>query len=238
MCDKRKIIVIENQQFQFDRIIKNLNGYNIFPTDDEFILFIDHIRVWINKQYNSDYRDKAWKYIENCICSKKIELIVMDHILGGAHHCQTGIDLAVELNSKRIENDKSIIPVLFLSKTEDNEESRFKKYEKYEGEFPGTSLWVHKGFFGDEILNSDYIEKRVIPPIEKLLGNSEEQIFFENLKVIQSLSFAEAQDPIKKAIDKIAGKEYQDLSNELKNMINEVAKSGTVGDLKLEILES
>lgn len=238
MSENRKILIIENQKFQYDLIKKNLEEYDYFPANGEFILFTDHVRVWINKQYNIGYRDKAWEYIENYIDSKEIELIVMDHILGGAHHCLTGIELATKLNKKRDEKSEEAIPVFFLSKTEHNQESRVKKYEEYAGDFPNTSIWVHKGFFGDEILDPDYFKERVIPKIEELLGKTEEQRFWDNLTLVQNLSFTKTQDPIKTALDKIEEKKYQDLSSELIKMINEVATSRTVNDLKLEILNS
>lgn len=169
--EKRKILIIENQQSQFDGIVECLSDYCFFPEKSEYIAFIDHVRVWVNELYEADYREKAITVIIDTINTKETELILMDHILGGAHHCLTGIDLAKEINQRRRKESKTVIPIAFLSKTEHNDEKRVSAYDEYEKQF-NTSEWIHKGYFGDEILKKDYFNSRVIPQIETLLGKS------------------------------------------------------------------
>lgn len=170
-ANKRKILIIENQELQFDGIIECLNDYSFFPEKVNYVNFIDHVRVWVNDLYNEDYRERAITFIINSINSNEIELILMDQILGGAHHCLTGIDLANEINQRRVNESKVIIPIAFLSKTEHNDENRVSAYDEYEKQF-NTSEWIHKGYFGDEILKKDYFNSRVLPQIETLLGKS------------------------------------------------------------------
>lgn len=169
--EKRKILIIENQQSQFDGIGECMTDYWFFPEKSEYITFIDHVRVWVNELYEADYREKALTVIIDTINTKETELILMDHILGGAHHCLTGIDLAKEINQRRGKESKTFIPIAFLSKTEHNDEKRVSAYDEYEKQF-NTSQWIHKGYFGDEILKKKYFNNRVIPQIETLLGKS------------------------------------------------------------------
>ncbi len=171
--DKRKILVIENQNFQYKEIIRHLGRNNIdyYPKPEKYIELIDHVRVWVNDGYNcNSYRDKSLEYIYAALQEQDFDLILMDHILGGAYHCLTGIDLACALNKKRKDNEKGPIPVVFLSKTENNLESRLKEYDRYETDFPNTSEWIHKGYFGDELLNKTYFDERVIKGINKAIS--------------------------------------------------------------------
>lgn len=164
-----KILVIENQVTQFDTISEHLNTkYQIFPISDDYLKLIDNVRVWINEQYSPDYRKSAIDYINKFIDSEEICLILMDYKLGGAHSCLKGTDLAKKLNKKRTKNNKSTLPVIFLSKSEHTDKIRVKDFEAYEKKFSNT-LWVHKGYFGEEILEKGYFKKYVLDEIEKML---------------------------------------------------------------------
>ena len=174
--DKKKILVIENQNFQYKEIIRHLGRNNIeyYPEPEKYIELIDHVRVWVNDGYDrNSYREKSLEYIYATLEQQDFDLILMDHILGGAYHCLTGIDLAYTLNKKRKDNNKKSIPVVFLSKTENNLESRLKEYDRYDTDFPNTSEWIHKGYFGDELLNKTYFDERVIKGINRVISISE-----------------------------------------------------------------
>ena len=171
---KRTILIIENQQSQQDEISSCLRDhYVVCPDDRDFVYFIDNVRVWVNKEYDDGYREKALKYIIQVLNdeNRNVELILMDHKLGGAHECNTGIDLARALNEARKTTD-SLFPVIFISKTEHTDKNRITDFDSYQNDYPNTSEWVHKGYFGDEILERAFLEKNVIPKIESLLKKS------------------------------------------------------------------
>ena len=179
------LLIIENQQSQFNIIFDLLkNHYNNFPLKDEYIKFIDCVRVWINEEYNLEYRNLAFSYILSIIenSSNNISAILMDQILGGADHCLNGIDLAKEINIKLVEKKLNPIAVLFLSKTESNNKSILHKFIEYKKTYPNTN-WIHKGYFGDEILEEGYFTKNVLPEIENLLSKSKTQIIIDRLMI-------------------------------------------------------
>lgn len=245
LTEKRKILVIENQELQFNGIIGCLVDYTYFPEKTSYINFVDHVRVWVNQLYNSSYRESGIVFITNYIKSNKIELIIMDHILGGAHHCLTGIDLAKEINQRRIKENLDVIPIAFLSKTVHNDAKRLVDYDGYKQRFYHSES-IHKGYFGDEILKVDYFNSRVIPTIETLLGkNLVRQVIeiLNNRKPILDATTNKEGNPdrelhfiISKVINKIEENmilvdanfkaiipsfTYQDFSNLLNNINNE-----------------
>jgi len=233
---KRKILVIENQEFHFDSIIGNLKDYCVYPEKSNYINFIDHIRVWVNEEYSEKYRYSAIEYILKILNNKEneIELILMDHILGGAHHCLTGIDLAKEINLTRLKEGKSVLPIAFLSKTEHNYEKLVTSYEDYKKRF-NFSEWIHKGYFGDELLKEEYFKSYVIPIIDKLLGDTEEERFYSAFDLVLNLNYAPNQEPIKTKLTSIRNEEiYQNMTEKFKIMIREVSSSKIVNDIKLE----
>ena len=206
--DNKKILVIENQWSEFEKIAecltdvsyKDKRNYtydvlmssadndtfnsNINKMHEKFTSFADKIRIWVNTGYNEPndetYREKAFEEIEKM--AGKADLIIMDHILGGAFGCKTGIDIATELAKKNILNDK---PVLFLSKT-DAVKTRVEAYDEYKKKYPNTE-WIHKGFFGDEILKPDYIQEQVVKKgVEKLLKKINKTSETVNLKLPKS----------------------------------------------------
>ena len=178
------ILLIENQEKQFQSIYERFKlddlscTYKIFP--DEFIKFIDCVRVWVNENYstydknnlnnstkNLSYRELAMGKIIQTISDNNIDIILMDFKLGAGYLSKTGIDLATQINEIRVLNNLSPLPVVFISKDLKNPkiEDEFKKY-KWE------NRWVYKGFFGDEILQSKYIKDYVIKEVVALLSNS------------------------------------------------------------------
>lgn len=213
MSEKRKLLIIENQYTQFCRIYSNLgtDKFDKFPDSDqnEYINFIDHVRIWVNENYLEQQKTNALKFITELITANSIELILMDHILGGAHHCKTGIDLAYEINQSRKDNG-TIIPVLFLSKTDLADKKReigsgnLKGINEYASNFGEANYkWVHKGYFGDEILDPDYFRDNVMTKIEELLGDSELDKFKKLLDEILSLNYNEDNIAVKAKLEKL-----------------------------------
>lgn len=237
---KRKILLVENQWFQFEEIakLKCLKSYEIIPSKDDYITLIDNVRVWVNTEYNKEYRDVAIKFVKDFISNSNIELIIMDHILGGAFHCLTGVDLAVEINSN-INIDKCM-PILFLSKTEQSEKNRMTKYENYKKIYSEDiyTKWIHKGYFGDEILSEEYFEKMVIPEIHKLFASSEENKFWIKFDIVKSLVFPPNQNVKKSELFRIRENlKYCNLPQNLKVNVERVFTTKNINELTLKILE-
>jgi hypothetical protein len=178
------ILLIENQKKQFDHIYNCFqkddlsSQYRIFPANTDFVKFIDYVRVWVNENYskydsnninhaNATYREVAMNNIIKTIHDNDIKILLMDYKLGAAYLSKTGIDLATEVNT--LLNNQ--LPVVFISKDQKNEKIE-KELEAYECE----KIWIYKGFFGDEILQTEYIKKYVIKNgIEKLLSDNKEE---------------------------------------------------------------
>jgi|GEM_PF-2881375 len=257
---KRKILIIENQQFQFEKIFEYLKKhpensdqkmFEILPTippngDSDkysrYINFIDHVRVWVNTEYDHKRIEKAIKHIKD-ITATGVELILMDHILGGAHHCRTGIDLATHINGNVNEKGEvtvndSIIPIVFLSKTEHTDAKRVTAFETYKTHFnASSSAWIHKGYFGDEILKKEYFDSRVIPKIIDLLGDTKQQNFNRAFNCVLSIPYTGDQSRVKEALQRIkTGKAYEELTEGFRLMILNVAKSGTANHLEDDII--
>ena len=208
-----KIFIIENQWAEFKAIadyctekmrwqvlmgsmdspLLYKKGDNIMPAI--FSALADKIRIYVNAKYPSTYSEEAFKTIRDV--ARQADLIIMDHLLGGAYRCDTGINIARRLaglkdhdsqSGRTISHEEEVIeyhrvkPVLFLSKTEANAEKRLKDYEDYKlditkkfnvSDIDAHTLWIHKGFYGDEIILSDpYMKQEVINNAEKLLNQN------------------------------------------------------------------
>jgi len=222
----RKILIIENQWIEFQKICETLldnNGkYDVLLDKNDvywstiedsekeikFISLVTKIRIWVDDGHSEKYRGKAFETIRTL--AEEADIVIMDHILGGSCSCLTGIDLAEELVEKiGIENMPC---VLFLSKTESNEKNLLDRYEgnyiidgkekcgyknfikeKYllqenglideqlKDKVNAHTKWIHKGYFGDEILQTEYIKKYVIEDgIERLLNKSDKNASKQN----------------------------------------------------------
>lgn len=254
--DKKNILVIENQQCEFECIADFLKkDYNVYPATDDFLKFINNVHVALNKQYHKAYRGLALGYIKSIVIGKgkpfgnerPVDLILMDHILGGAHYCHTGIDLANYLNSDRKNNP---IPVVFLSRTSQDDKKKLEGslfdegsfdlagnslhrmgYEKhYSVQYPNSSRWVHKGYFGEETLdNTDidndtltYFDKYVIPAIEAIMPLSEKANLLNAIEhILEKYAFTRNESDRKSKIEYIKnsvsnGRTY---NNDFKNFI-------------------
>jgi len=198
------ILVIENQIKEYNDIIDflcdALPQAIIYPSSREndplhekkFEGFMNHVHVALDYRYEREYREQAKNFIVGVVNGvvdgvidekKKIDLMLMDHILGGAHHCHTGIDLATYLNSSR-GSGKSlpVIPVVFISRTPRNDkrvlgdsdktfpEALHKDvyfgYEQYEEKYKGYCKWIDKGYHGDKLLESKSYGEHLIRAIK------------------------------------------------------------------------
>jgi len=159
-----KILLIENQHRQFqtitDLLRKFLPSPVIFPSDGEYVGFIDRIRVYLNLNYHESIRTRVLEDIKTNVKDFNPDIFIIDHILVGCHKSQTGLDLAIKLGTLGFDQ-----PIIFLSRTLDSEESVMTKlpYVKSQCE------WVHKGYAGKGVLVEEYFEGEVAKRIRKYL---------------------------------------------------------------------
>jgi CheY-like chemotaxis protein len=192
MC-KRKILIIENQESQFSKLQSLFgeydNDFEIFPKD--FFPFITWVRRYVNKNYPENLRmADGFDKIIQIINDNRIDLILMDYKLGAQFECLSGVILAKEINIKLQSLANQPLPVVFMSKDliKDNEKycGELNEYEKMK--FP-KCRYVHKGYFGKEILQNDYFKDKIISAINYCLLDTELQTVYkiiidkiENLK--------------------------------------------------------
>jgi CheY-like chemotaxis protein len=160
----RRLLLIENQVTQFEKIRGSLSSYEIFPDIPGYPLFIDKVRVYVTKNYPESLRTKMLDELVSQIDAWKIELMIIDLRLVGTTQSMTGIGLASAIEAK----SGSARPIIFLSGTaKHNEEieSELKIITRYE--------WVEKGYGAISILEKEYLKNHLMPAIERLLGTSE-----------------------------------------------------------------
>ncbi len=181
--DERTILLIENQYRQFLKIKKYLNdaGFNVYPLCQDFISFIDLIRVYLNPRYggiqSGSRRDGAFQEIVAYIGEIQFDVIIIDYILVGCHVAETGIFLAKKLRKQGIDT-----PIIFLSRERYNQPEIMKALTKDLKPYK----WIHKGYDGREILEKEYFEQHVITGIEESLQESIRQIL---MKIAESNTF-------------------------------------------------
>ncbi|MDR0605185.1 MAG: hypothetical protein LBG80_12855 [Bacteroidales bacterium] len=179
--------------------------------EQKFISLATKIRIWVDEDngYTQEYRNKAFALISEL--AKRADIIIIDHILGGSYSCLTGIDLAEKLvEDIGIEKMPPVLFLSKTESNEKNLKDRYEntyiregkeksgykkfimgKYQKQNSSLKDDELrnkvnahtkWVHKGYFGDEILQPEYIEKYVIEEgIEELLPKNIRQKLIEKL---------------------------------------------------------
>lgn len=214
MNSSANILVIDNQKWQFDSIYGSLSRGNfeefpgktldVFPDKSGYIEFIERVRINVNTKYPEQYIKESFQYILNCIETWKIDLIVMDYKLGAAYTCHTGVDLAMKINNEREENNKQLLPVIFFSKTEQNDLKRTSKNDQYNKRFPLTSKWVAKNYFGYEMFAESYIENQLVPAIMSMIKDNSIAILLDKIKAIITVQPSyEEQEEIKIALTSI-----------------------------------
>lgn len=179
------IVLIENQQSQFDKIVSCFGNteHKIFPTSDEYVEFIDKIRIALSKRYGQIFPDSSsrrscvLKQIVDYINDKQTDIIIIDHKLVGYHAGQNGIELA---NYFRKEYNL-LQPIIFLSRTERNDQRIRDKIEEVK-----DCIWVEKGYASQQILDETYFQKYIITEITKLIKSSEFSFYLAKLESIIS----------------------------------------------------
>jgi CheY-like chemotaxis protein len=242
MSKKKKILIIDNQQYEFKNIVEFLKDkYETFPSEVKFVVFMNNVHVIINNNYSNEYIEQAKKYLFTFIKEKKIDLILMDHILG-SYHCDTGIELARKIYNP--DNNMPNIPIVFFSKTNSTNHKLLKDYDSFKEEFSAVkSEWAPKGYFGYEHLDPEYFQSKVIDKIDSCLGESRVDKLIKHIKnVIYPECYLDNGNP---PTDKTAKKEYDMFeqivreklfSLELANYIYAIKKRSMVDVEKLKEL--
>jgi hypothetical protein len=175
MVAKRKILLIENQVKQFEKIHKALDMYEVFPAhdnnekeaereDQEYLAIMDRIRIYLTNTYSDDRKKEAINYLRDYIIANQIEVYIIDLILLGTSEGGNGISLATRLQSDEV---LEILPIVFLSgnpRHMENIETELKGVTRYD--------WVEKGYGGVNLNQPAYLKNHLVPVIEQLLGIS------------------------------------------------------------------
>jgi len=169
-----KIILIENQKTQFDKIVNFFSKYNgnyfIYPNNSNYQEFTDRIRVYLNTNYYKELREKILTDIFKCIEEFKPDIFIIDHVLVGCYNASTGLDFALRLRENGFQQ-----PIIFLSRTLESDEKVMNELPK----IGGNKIWVSKGYAGKEILQEEYFKKEVLEKIPSLLQKDE----FDKIKL-------------------------------------------------------
>lgn len=162
MENKRRILIIENQFTQFKDIVKLLDnsGFDSFPNADNFDQYLDAIKIYLNPRYTMDRRSLFLNKLIEMTSNYNPELLIIDHILIGAHDAEDGIDLAIKFREKNFNQ-----PIIFFSRTEQNHIDVCVKLPKVSD----NKEWISKGYSGADILEEAFFIERVIPRIQYLL---------------------------------------------------------------------
>ncbi len=175
MC-KYKVLLIENQFFQYKRISKNLSNFIVLPEEKDFVEIIDCVRIYLTERYDSNSsiikdqrRQKAIKYLIDYINNNDIDVILIDYVLVGHTpdkrlEALDGIDLAKKLKDENIK-----IPIIFLSRYSENDKKIKNKLEKNKIK---NYNWVEKGYAGQGIGDDWYFKTNVVNKIKEIIGLS------------------------------------------------------------------
>ncbi|WP_256005207.1 hypothetical protein [Pedobacter deserti] len=173
----RRVAIIENQSMQFSLIRGYLTSasFEVFPNQNEYTTFLDHVRVFLNKRYSEVRKKNAFDGLLKMLNEFEPELLLIDHMLVGNHNADNGLDLAIKLRKENV-----TIPILFLSRTDRNQIDVCKKLP----EVQQPTDWISKGYTGEEILQKIFFREQVLKKILLFLDKSREDKIREELDVM------------------------------------------------------
>jgi len=170
MKENRVILLIENQIEQYKNIKKYLNreGFTVYPTEENYIEFIDLIRIFLNNRYggteNNTRRRKAFDEIINKLREYSPDFLFIDYKLIGNSDSENGYFLAKKFRIwAQIKT-----PILFLSKVNKNQESILNDIETNEVQ---PFVWATKGYAGQDINYKEYIKNVIVDIYLKKLSS-------------------------------------------------------------------
>lgn len=157
-----RIVLIENQFREYNKFRMKLDrNYVIYPSVDEYINFIDHVRVYLNPRYDQ-LRKPALRKVLEMIDAFEPDLLIVDHILVGNHTGETGIALALELR-KSIKK-----PIIFLSRTVRNDIDVCINLPMLKPQ--SNVVWVPKGYPGSDFTEDPFFSDQILTAITAMLA--------------------------------------------------------------------
>jgi hypothetical protein len=165
MPEKKRILLIDNQKSQYQKIAGLLTGYEIFP-GDEYDEFLNLVRIWVTVTYKQERQKLVIKMIIKKIEEWGIDLFILDYKIAGNIGGSTGIFLG-----QRLAAEFSSVPIIYLSRTPYN--SKELGDEKYHVK---AEQWVEKGYTGLNILDEPYFELNVRKKIRQMLLTDEDNL--------------------------------------------------------------
>lgn len=180
-----KIFIIENQITQFKALKKGLVSNNVislkdvFPSDDEWPSFMNHVKIAINKDYDyiesGEYQRIAKEKLYNKITEEKPDLLIIDYLLGGTT-CEKGDELAKDIINNVINPQFAIV---FLSR-----EHSTSDYDDFKEKNKGIMHidWLSKSYSSDDVLEDNYIKNVLCREIKAILRQNKEKELLNKLK--------------------------------------------------------
>lgn len=216
----KKILVIENQWTQFEKIRDKLitceEAYEVYPDKYSYKEFLDWIRICLDTRYEGERRMKYLLRITNKVRDENPDLLIIDHILVGCHNGETGIDLALNLRIK----GKIATPILFLSRSDLNTPHISSQYPK----IAEPREWVSKNSNNKETLEDNHFNCHIMDTIKKLLEKKRPSV---KERIIEQLKTRSTRTP--------SESKMEDIINELtKKLIKELNNDSIVPNEKLE----
>ncbi|MDB5141656.1 MAG: hypothetical protein JWQ66_369 [Mucilaginibacter sp.] len=177
MVDKQQILVIENQRIQYETLAERLPEYHILPVMADYSEMTDCVRIWLNERYSPEWRDQVFSHLLSMIEQwDKIDLLIIDYKLSGCHDGHTGMKLAEDFRKTELLKD---IPILFLSRTPENEEMVMDELKKI-----SNAHWIPKSYAGALNLDRVYFDKQVKKMLPQLIQQPEKDRLLNILETL------------------------------------------------------
>lgn len=111
MPNSTKILIVEDEYLDYERISKNLRDYEYYPqTKEEFDAFLMHLRGWLERISNQR-EDEAEAYFKTYFENKDFQAIILDVKLGRERTDKSGLQFLQFLRGRYY----TLTPIIMLS---------------------------------------------------------------------------------------------------------------------------
>lgn len=172
------VLLVENQITQFRLISECLKkrDFSVLPEENDFSVFLSWLRIALNNRYKAQRQKEAKQKIYDYVNENNVALAIIDHnLIGMALSAEDGVDLAIGIRSNTHRKD---LPILFLSRTRESDESVMRKLRFFSG---SKYEWITKGYDADVRLTPKYIDKEVVPRLHDLIEGGDPYDRFSSL---------------------------------------------------------